>query len=106
MKAYGRGGRTRVYWLTLPTPRGGFFRETFPAVNAAIRRAAARSRRDVAVIDLVDVFTPGGRYRDSMRIGDRVVRVRQGDGVHLNTAGASLAAAVIIRTLRRERILR
>jgi hypothetical protein len=34
------------------------------------------------------------------------VRVRQGDGVHLNTAGASLAAAVIIRTLRRERILR
>jgi hypothetical protein len=52
------------------------------------------------------VFTPAGRYRDSMRIGDRVVRVRQSDRVHLNTAGASLAASVIIRTLRRERILR
>ena len=106
MKTYGRGGRTRIYWLTLPTPGRGFFRKTFPAVNAAIRRAGARSRRDVAVIDLVDVFTPGGRYRDSMRIGDRLVRVRQSDRVHLNRAGASLAASVIIRTLRRERILR
>ena len=106
MRTYGRGGRTRIYWLTLPTPGRGLFRKTFPAVNAAIRRAAGRSRRDVAVIDLVDVFTPGGRYRDSMRIGDRVVRVRQSDRVHLNTAGASLAASVIIRTLRRERILR
>ena len=105
MATYGRGGRTRVYWLLLPTPRRGFFRETFPAVNAGIRRAAAEARRDVRVIDLVEVFTPGGRYRDSMRIGARVVRVRQADGVHLNTAGASLAASVIIRTLRRERIL-
>jgi antitoxin (DNA-binding transcriptional repressor) of toxin-antitoxin stability system len=106
MASYGRGGRTRVYWLLLPTPRGGFFRETFPAVNAGIRRAAARARRDVRVIDLVAVFTPGGRYRDTMPIGGRRVRVRQSDGVHLNTTGASLAASIIIRTLRRERILR
>ena len=42
MRSYGRGGAGRVYWLLLPTPRGGFFRETFPAVNAGIRRAAAR----------------------------------------------------------------
>jgi lysophospholipase L1-like esterase len=106
MESYGRGGRTRVYWLLLPTPRGGFFRETFPAVNAGIRRAAARARRDVRVIDLVQVFTPGGRYRDTMPVGGRRVRVRQSDGVHLNTTGASLAASIIIRTLRRERILR
>ena len=106
MRTYGRGGRTRIYWLTLPAPGRGLFRKTFPAVNAAIRRAAARAPRDVAVIDLAEVFTPGGRYRESMRVGKRVVRVRQSDRVHLNTAGASLAASVIIRTLRRERILR
>jgi hypothetical protein len=106
MASYGRGGRTRIYWLLLPTPRGGFFRETFPAVNAGIRRAAERARRDVRVIDLVEVFTPGGRYRDSMPVGGRERRVRQGDGVHLNTTGASVAASVIIRTLRQERILR
>jgi lysophospholipase L1-like esterase len=106
MASYGRGGRARIYWLLLPTPRGGFFRETFPAVNAGIRRAAAQARRDVRVIDLVEVFTPGGRYRDSMPVNGRLRRVRQGDGVHLNTTGASIAANVIIRTLRRERILR
>jgi len=106
MASYGRGGRTRMYWLLLPTPRGGPFRMTFRAVNAAIRRAAARARRDVRVIDLVKVFTPGGRYRDTMRVGGRVARVRQRDGVHLSTAGASLAAQIVIRTLRRERILR
>ena len=106
MASYGRRGRTRVYWLLLPTPRGGFFRKTFPAVNAGIRRAAARARRTVRVIDLVDVFTPGGRYRDTMPVGGRERRVRQADGVHLNTTGAALAASVIIRTLRRERILR
>jgi lysophospholipase L1-like esterase len=105
MRTYGRGGRTRIYWLLLPTPRGGFFRRTFPAVNRGILRAARGLRRDVAVIDLVEVFTPGGRYRDSIRVNGRAVRVRQGDGVHLNTAGASIAATVIIRTLRRERIL-
>ena len=105
MKSYGRGGRTRLYWLLLPTPRGGFFRETFPAVNRSILRAARGLGRDVAVIDLVEIFTPGGRYRDSMKVGRRTLRVRQGDGIHLNTTGASIAASVIIRTLRRERIL-
>ena len=59
--------------------------QTFPAVNAGIRRAAARARRTVRVIDLVDVFTPGGRYRDTMPVGGRERRVRQADGVHLNT---------------------
>ena len=58
------------------------------------------------MIDLARIFTPGGRYRESMPIGGRTVRVRQADGVHLSTAGASLAASVMIRTLRRERILR
>ena len=45
MRAYARGGRGRVYWLLLPAPRDGFFRETFPAVNAALRAGGARARR-------------------------------------------------------------
>jgi hypothetical protein len=32
--------------------------------------------------------------------------VRQDDGVHLNTTGASLAATLVIRAMRRDRILR
>jgi hypothetical protein len=41
-----------------------------------------------------------------MQIGGRTVRVRQSDGVHLNTTGASLAATLVIRAMRRDRILR
>jgi lysophospholipase L1-like esterase len=105
MRAYARGGRGRVYWLLLPAPRGGFFREIFPAVNAALRSAAHGLQDDVRLVDLAQVFTPGGRYRDSMTIGGRTVRVRQKDGIHLNAAGASLAATIVIRGLRRDRVL-
>jgi len=106
MHSYARGGRGRVYWLLLPAPRDGFFRETFPAVNAGLRQAARGLGDDVELIDLNEVFTPGGRYRTSMRIGGRVVRVRQRDGVHLNTTGAALAAKLVVAAIRRDRMLR
>jgi hypothetical protein len=106
MRTYARGGRGRVYWLLLPAPRGGNFRKVYFAVNAALRRAARGLEDDVRIVDLVEVFTPGWRYRDSMTIGGRTVRVRQSDGVHLNTTGASLAATLVIRAMRRDRILR
>jgi hypothetical protein len=106
MRAYARGGRGRVYWLLLPAPRDGFFRETFPAVNAGLRQAARGLGDDVELIDLNEVFTPGGRYRTSMRIGGRMVRVRQRDGVHLNTTGAALAAKLVVAAIRRDRMLR
>jgi hypothetical protein len=106
MRTYSRGGRGRVYWLLLPAPRDGFFRETFPAVNAGLRQAAQGLADDVRLIELDEVFTPGGRYRSSMKIGGRRVRVRQGDGVHLNTTGAALAARVVVAALRHDRMLR
>jgi lysophospholipase L1-like esterase len=106
MKTYARAGRGRVYWLALPAPRGGYFRTSFPAVNAALRRAAKLAGADVRLIRLDRYFTPGWRYRDTMRIGGRTVRVRQDDGVHLSVGGASAAANLIIRALRRERIVR
>jgi hypothetical protein len=106
MRVYARGGRARVLWLLLPTPRGGFFREIFPAVNAALRRAARGLEDDVRIIDLVETFTPGGRYRDSIVVDGKTIRVRQGDGIHLNTSGASIAANIVLRALRNERILR
>ena len=105
MGAYARGGRARVYWLLLPTPREGFVRRSFPAINRALRRAAASARRDVRIVDLVDVFSPGGRYRKWIRRGDREVGVRQADGIHLSDEGAAIAAGVVVRILREERIL-
>ena len=93
------GGRVRA-------PRGSFFRQTFPAVNAALRRAAADEAAAARLVRLDRYFTPGWRYRDAMTIGGRSVRVRQRDGVHLTSAGAAAAARIVVRTLHRERIVR
>ena len=106
MRTYARGGRGRVYWLLLPAPRGRLFRETFPAVNAGLRLAARGLADDVRLIELDNVFTPGGRYRDSMEIDGKRVRVRQRDGVHLNATGAALTARLVVGALRRDRMLR
>lgn len=103
MRSYLRGGRGRVIWLTLPAPRGGNFATVFRGVNEAILLAASRFRDDqVTVLDLRKTFTPGGAYRGSIRWNGQTRQVRQSDGVHLNTAGASIAAELIIRQLRRD----
>lgn len=94
MRSYLRSGRGRVYWLLLPTPRGATFRRVFSGVNAAIVQAARSfDATEVRLLDLRRTFTPGGRFRP---------RYRQGDGVHLNRSGASIAANVILRALRRD----
>src|SRR5262249_12555082 len=97
MRAYRRGGAGRVYWLTIPEPRGEDRKRIYHAVNQAIKQAAAAFPSDeVSVIDLVPIFTPGNVYRAS--IDGRVVR--QDDGIHLNVAGARIAAAEILKRLR------
>jgi lysophospholipase L1-like esterase len=102
MRAYARGGRTAVYWLLLPTPRDATFRRVFRGVNSALRRAARRSHGEIRVIDLRRTFTPGGRFRSTMRWHGRSVNVRQADGVHLSITGASIAASLILRAMRRD----
>jgi hypothetical protein len=104
MRSYRRGGTGRIYWLTLPAPRGGSFRTVFGPVNAAIRRAA-REVPGAHVVPIDRIFTPGFVYRDTLIWGGRSVAVRQGDGVHLNNAGASIAAQKTIARMRANRIL-
>ena len=105
MRAYRRNGRSIVYWLTLPAPSKPSFARVFGPVNEAIRRAGKRFDSGVRVVDIAKVFTPGGVFRRSMRFRGRHVTVRQGDGVHLSTAGASIAATLIIDRLRADRVL-
>ena len=75
-------------------------------MNAGLRLAARGLADDVRLIELDKVFTPGGRFRDSMEIDGKRVRVRQRDGVHLNATGAALAARLVVGALRRDRMLR
>ena len=62
------------------------------AVNAAIAVAAQPYRSQVRVLDMTDVFTPGGRYRAAMTVNGRETLVREPDGIHLNDAGARRGA--------------
>ena len=105
MSTYARHGAGTVYWATLPAPRSASFRRVYRAVNAAIRDAARRHPGEVHVVHLADRFTPGFRFRQSIRWGGRLVSVRQGDGVHLNVAGASIAATLIIRAMRHDGVI-
>ncbi len=105
MRSYLRGGRSYVYWLTLPTPRTEGFARIYRAVNAAIRKAGARVGDGVRVLDLVAVFTPGGRFRQYVTFRGRTVNARQRDGVHLSTAGASITATLLIDRLRADHAL-
>ncbi|MFN2616569.1 MAG: hypothetical protein ABR581_05520 [Thermoleophilaceae bacterium] len=112
MITYARKGRAHVYWLLLPQARGGFFRKVYPRVNAALRQAASSLRQvsllkgKVQLIHLNRVFTPHGHYRAVMRWRGHLRRVRQGDGIHLSTAGAAIAAFYVAHALRGDRLIR
>jgi len=54
------------------------------------------------VLDMVELFTPGGEYRDSMDVdGDEKI-VRESDGVHLNEEGAEVAADTVLDALQED----
>jgi hypothetical protein len=105
MRAYVRAGAGRVYWLTLPTPRSRAFARVFRGVNAALRKAAQRFRGEVRLVDTHRVFTPGGRFRRTIRWHGRRIDARQNDGVHLSTDGAGVAASVVIAAMRRDGLI-
>jgi lysophospholipase L1-like esterase len=102
MNTYRQGGEARVYWLTLPAPRDGDRQEIARAVNAAISVAAEPYRAQVRVLDMSELFTPGGSYRDAMTVDGRRRIVREADGIHLNGTGAGIAAEVVLDAVRRD----
>ncbi len=102
MNTYRQGGSARVYWLTLPVPRDDDLAEVARTVNAAIEVAAQPFRAQVRVLDMTELFTPGGRYRDAMSVDGRRRIVRDADGIHLNDAGAGVAADVVLEAVRRD----
>jgi hypothetical protein len=67
--------------------------------------AAAAATATARVIDLVPVFTPGGRFRAIVTFRGRTVSARQEDGVHLSPAGAAIAATLVIDRMRADRAL-
>jgi hypothetical protein len=100
MDTYRRSGAARVYWLTLPLPRDAARLKIVQSVNAAVAVAAQPYRAQVRVVDMAQVFTPGGRFRAAMAIAGKDTVVRESDGVHLNETGAKLAAGLVESRLK------
>lgn len=99
MDAWSRGGKARVYWLKLPTPRSGDRKEISDAVNQAIENAASKRHENVRVVDLVAALTPGDQFRASMDVGGRPTIVREQDGIHLNEAGSAVALSALMNAM-------
>jgi hypothetical protein len=95
METYLRNGDAHVYWLTVPTPRDPARLEIADAVNAAVIAAADKAGDGVTVLDLDEQFAPDGDYTDAIDVDGRERIVREQDGIHLNGAGAAVAADVV-----------
>lgn len=107
MQGLERGGAARVYWLTLPAARPRMWNHVYGAVNLALRQAAAREGPElVRLIDMGRVFTPSGHFQQTIVRGGHRVSVRQADGIHLNVAGARIAARVVVRRMRADKLFR
>jgi hypothetical protein len=100
MDTYRRRGAARVYWLTLPLPRDAARRKIVQSVNVAVAVAAQPYRAQVRILDMAQVFTPGGRFRAAMPVDGEETVVRESDGVHLNEAGARVAAGLVQSRLK------
>ena len=105
MRSYMRGGRAHVYWLTLPTPRETDDQRRFRAINYAIAQAAAAVGGKARVVDTVPAISPGDRFRRKLRYRGKTVVVRDGDGVHLTTAGSRIARDLVVRAMRADKVL-
>lgn len=99
---YRQNGAARVYWITLPTPREAERRAIARAVNAAIEVGVQPWVDQVRVIDTVPIFTPGGVYRDAMSVNGNQTIVREADGIHLNEAGSSLLAGIVLTRIAQD----
>jgi lysophospholipase L1-like esterase len=102
MDTYRQSGAARVYWITLPTPRDAARQAIARTVDAAVTVAAQPWADQVRVIDTVPVFTPGDHYRDAMPVNGTQTIVREADGIHLNDAGSTLLAGIVLRTMSRD----
>jgi len=102
MRSLERDGAARVYWLTLPAARPRAWNHIYRAVNLALTSAAKREGNSVRLLDMGALFTPSGHFQQTIKRGGHRVSVRQGDGIHLNVAGARIAARYVVRQMHRD----
>jgi hypothetical protein len=106
MRSLEQDAEKPVYWLTLPAAHDHHWNHIYKSVNLALRTASRREGDGVRLIDMGAVFTPSGRFQQTIVRNGRRISVRQADGIHLNVAGARIAADVVVRRMRRDHLFR
>jgi hypothetical protein len=107
MRSFERDGRGRVYWLTLPAARPHNWGKIYRRVNRGLEIAARKeSGNGVRLLDMGRIFTPSGHFQRTLKRHGRRIVVRQSDGIHLNRAGAGIAAGAVMRAMRRDGLFR
>ena len=101
MDTYRQGGGRSVYWLTVPTPRDPARQ---PIARRGQRRRSSGRRRAVRRRGPRDRHRRRSsrratHYRDAMDVDGKQTIVRESDGIHLNEAGSSLAADVVLEAV-------
>jgi lysophospholipase L1-like esterase len=99
-RTYLRRGGKAVIWLNIPAVRDALHNPFIAAIDEALPRGVA-GISGAEVLNMAGLFTPGGVYRDSIKVNGRTVRVRQSDGVHLSPQGATIAADAVVQELGR-----
>ncbi len=102
MDAYTQDPKARVYWIAIPTPRDPDRQKVARSVNAAVRVAAAGYGAQLRLLDINRIFSADGKYHDAIDVGGEQRLVRRSDGIHLNDAGAELAADLVERAITKD----
>lgn len=98
-----RDGR-EVYWVGQPVMRDGGFGDRMRVLNAIYAGQAAHTP-GVTYVDAWTLFSgEDGRYADYLPDEHgRLVKVREGDGIHLTGAGGDRLAAEVLRAIAARR---
>jgi hypothetical protein len=105
MRLYLQHGAAAVYWFLIPTPSSEPFVRVVRAVDDGIVLAAREFHEGVHVLDLRPVFSPGGRYINSLTYDGHSITVHEPDGFHLSESSDLIVARLFIARLRKDGLL-
>lgn len=91
----------KLMWVGLPIPRDPGLARRFRIMNSVYRSEAAKRRGDVYFLDIYLRFADKhGHYADYLPdASGQLVKMRQADGIHLDTPGAQIVAQQVIDSL-------
>ncbi|HEX7610296.1 MAG TPA: hypothetical protein VF380_06470 [Solirubrobacteraceae bacterium] len=104
VRAYARGGRGRIYWLLLPAPQEALRAPLFEAVNEALRLLAPEFARELHLLPVDTVISPGG-FQTTITYDGMQLQPRAPDGIHMTHAGACVERSLVVEALLADGLL-